>query len=344
MEYIGGNAPVIRKINTNIVRKVLKSKGPSTKQQLARDTGLSLMTVGTVLSYLMDQQEVIESELSPSKGGRPAQKYCYNYGFAHGLVLFPFEMDKEIRIRSTIVDLSGRIVVSTDTKVETIDLASFEGIIAPLAASYPTIKAIGFGFPGYDEGGEIRMSDYKKLVGTSLSRHFSELYKVPVIMENDVNAAAMGFNSRNRLNGEGVLIYLYFPDRHPPGAGIFINGKLLKGKDNFAGEIAAIPLDVAWNESLYSSFDCFCEASAKLITALCSVLNPDRIILNGSFLSEAYRAAILQRCSQSLPFHVLPVIQLSDDFTADYQSGLIAQTLDVLEPAISIAKISPQEV
>lgn len=344
MEYIGGNAPVIRKINTNIVRKALKSKGPSTKQQLARDTGLSLMTVGTVLQYLMNQQEVIESELSPSGGGRPARKYCYNYGFAHGLVLFPYEKDKEIIIRSAIVDLSGLVVNCVDTTVEVIDLKTFEGIIGTMIASYPTIKAIGFGFPGYDEGGEIRMSDYKKLVGTSLNRHFRELFKVPVIMENDVNAAAIGFNSRIRLNGEEVLIYLYFPDRHPPGAGIFINGRLLKGKDRFAGEIAVIPLDVAWNESLYSSFDAFNDAAARLVTTLCGVLNPDRIILNGSFLNEAHRTAILQHCSQALPFHVLPVIQLSDDFTADYQAGLIVQTLDLLEPAISIAKISPQEV
>lgn len=225
-----------------------------------------------------------------------------------------------------------------------IDLKTFEGIIGPLAASYPTIKAIGFGFPGYDEGGEIKMSDYKKLMGTSLNRHFSELFKVPVIIENDVNAAAIGFNNRGRLNEEGVLIYLYFPDCHPPGAGIFINGKLLKGKDRFAGEIAVIPLDVAWNETLYSYFDAFSVAAARLVTTLCGVLNPDRIILYGSFLGEAHRTAILQHCSQALPFHVLPVIQLSDDFTADYQAGLIVQTLDLLEPAISIAKISPREV
>ncbi|HWR61694.1 MAG TPA: ROK family protein [Clostridia bacterium] len=344
MEYIGGNALIIREINLNLVRRVLKAKGPSTKQQLALETGLSLMTVGTVLQYLMDQKEVLESELSPSSGGRPAKKYCYNYGFAHALALFPYEKDGRVIIRSAVADLSGQIVNSADTEAEVIDLDSFEGIIEPLLGSYPSSKAIGFGYPGFDKDGQIVMSDYKKLAGASLAGHFSSLFKVPAIMENDVNAAVIGFTDRCKLNNEGILIYLYFPDRYPPGAGIFINGRLLKGKDNFAGEIGVIPLDVAWNELLYTSFEPFCEAAARLVTTLCGVLNPDRIIMNGSFLGEAHMEAIAQKCGTRLPGHVLPVISLSDDFISDYQAGLIALTLAQLEPDIRLARKIHREV
>lgn len=344
MEYIGGNALIIREINLNLVRRVLKAKGSSTKQQLARETGLSLMTIGTVLQSLVEQKEVFESELSPSSGGRPAKKYCYNYGFALALALFPYEKDGKIIIRSTMVDLSGQIVNSADTEAEVIDLDSFEGIIEPLLGSYPSIKAIGFGYPGFDKDGQIVMSDYKKLAGAPLAGHFSSLFRVPVIMENDVNAAVIGFADRWKLDNEGTLVYLYFPDRYPPGAGIFINGRLLKGKDNFAGEIGVVPLDVVWNESLYASFEPFCEAAARLVTTLCGVLNPDRIIMNGSFLSEAHIAAISQKCGTRLPGRVLPVIGLSGDFVYDYQTGLIVRTLAQLEPDIRLARKIHREV
>ncbi len=344
MKDISGNALVIKEININLVRKALKTKVSATKQQLAEETGLSLVTVGTVLHFLMLQNEVFESELSPSRGGRPARQYLYNNSFAHVLVVFPFEQDGRITIRSTIADLAGMSVNTSDTAVESIDIKTLEEIIRPLVVSFPSIQAIGFGHPGIDENGRIILSDYQGLVGTSLTGHFSTLFRLPVIVENDVNAAAIGFTCRCRLPDDSILAYLYFPDRHLPGAGIFVNGKLLRGKSNFAGEIGTIPLDVKWNETLYSSADSFNEAAARLIVTICGVLNPDRIILNGDFLSEAHIAAITQRCAARLPQNILPAVQLSESFAADYQSGLIVQTLSQLEPDISLARKKPLEV
>jgi hypothetical protein len=344
MKDIGGNALVIKEININLVRKALKATGPATKQQLAEETGLSLVTVGTALNSLKLQNEVFEYELSPSRGGRPAQQYLYNNAFAHALIVFPYEIDGRIAIRSTIVDMAGISVNTFDTTVEFIDIKIFERIIGPLLCSFPTIQAIGFGNPGVDKNGLILLSDYPGLVGTHLTEYFSTLYKVPVILENDVNAAVIGFTSRCKLPEDSILAYLYFPDRHPPGAGIFVNGKLLRGKSNFAGEISRIPLDVVWNDNLYSSADLFSEAVTRLIITICGVLNPDSIILNGDFLSEAYMSAIAQRCAAHLPQNILPSIQLSESFISDYQSGLTVQTLAQLEPDIRLARKNHSEV
>jgi hypothetical protein len=336
MKDISGNALVIKEININLVRKTLKAKGLATKQQIAKETGLSLVTVGTVLQHLIHQKEVFESELSPSNGGRPAQQYRFNDNFAHVLIVFPYEADGRIIIRSTIVNLSGQCIYETDTAVEVIDLKSFERIIEPLFTAYPAIQVIGFGQPGVDENGKVITSDYKMLIGTAFTEHFSVLYQVPVILENDVNAAVIGFAKRRKLPKDSVLIYLYFPDKHPPGAGIFINGGLFKGKSNFAGEISTIPLDVIWNETLYSSFDLLCETITKLIITICSILNPHRVVLNGNFLGETHIATVTHHCNTRLPQNIAPIIQLSDNFVSDYQSGLIVQTLTQLEPDIKL--------
>lgn len=344
MKDISGNALVMKEINTNLVRKALKAKRVATKQQISTETGLSLVTVGTVLQYLVQQNEVFESALSPSSGGRPAQQYCYNADFAHALIIFPYEKDERIVVRSSIVNLSGQCIYTADTTVGAINLETFEGIIEPLLNTYPAIQVIGFGNPGVEEGGKIIVSDYKKLIGTSLSGHFSSLFQVPVIVENDVNAAVIGFARRQQLTSDSIMVYLYFPDHHPPGAGIFIHGGLFKGRKNFAGEVNLLPLDIQWSDSLYSSFDELCKAITKLIVSFCGILNPDSIVLNGSFLSESHLRTIIQHCSAALPQNIVPTIQLSDNFISDYQTGLIVQSLAQLEPDLQITRTKSMEV
>ncbi len=344
MKDISGNALIIKEINISLVRKTLKSKGIATKQQIATETGLSLVTVGTVLLHLAAQHEVFESELSPSSGGRPAQQYRYNEDFAHALIIFPYESDGNIIIQSTIVNLSGQCIYSVDSQVEAIDMKVFERIIEPLYNAYPSIQAIGFGHPGVEESGKIIVSDYKMLIGTAFTEHFSSLYHVPVILENDVNAAVIGFANQKKLPHNSILVYLYFPDQHPPGAGILINSELFKGMRGFAGEVGTIPLGIEWDDELYSSSGMLCEAITKLILTICAILNPDKVILNGSFLSEEHMAAISQNCGAELPQNILPVIQLSDSFVADYQDGLIVQTLKQLETDIKITSKKHLEV
>lgn len=50
----------------------------ATKPEVARATGLSVMTCGTILNELLVIAEVLELEIDPSSGGRPAIRYQYN--------------------------------------------------------------------------------------------------------------------------------------------------------------------------------------------------------------------------------------------------------------------------
>jgi predicted NBD/HSP70 family sugar kinase len=338
MENISGNALVIREININLIRKVLKTKGLATKQQIAKETGLSLVTIGTVMQYLMKQKEVFGTEQSSSSGGRPAQQYRFNDDFSHALILFPYETNGHLFVRSTIVNLSGQCVKETDTEVELINLKTFEVIITPQINSFPTIEAIGFGQPGVEINGRIIISDYKMLIGTAFTEHYRAHYNMPVVVENDVNCAIVGFANKRKISDSNTLIYLYFPDKHPPGAGILINGGLFKGKSNFAGEISTIPMGVKWDDNLYLAFDKICETITRLVITICSILNPDRVILNGNFLNETHIETITQNCNAQLTQNIAPVIQLSDNFVSDYQSGLTSQTLRLLEPDIRLTR------
>ncbi|AFC30992.1 ROK family protein [Paenibacillus mucilaginosus 3016] len=339
MDSIGGNSLVIREVNLNLVRRALKEKEQATKRELALATGLSTVTVGTLLQELTSQGEVKEAEMASSGGGRPAQLYSYNGDYAHALILFPHEAKGDIRIRCTVVNLLGRVAADTEAPVESVDLQAFESLIDEAMEAYPSIGAIGFGLPGAEFEGRMLVSDYEALRGLALREHFRDKYRRPVTVENDVNAAAVGFWKRKGVAADATGAYLYIPDRFPPGAGIVIEGKLFRGRRGFAGEVANIPLGISWGEALLlEPEEVRREAAARLTAAVCSVLNPDFVVLNASFIKQGHLPAMAETCGRLLPAGSLTELWVSDDFTADYVSGMVVLTLGTLESGLRLAK------
>ncbi|AIQ41944.1 ROK family transcriptional regulator [Paenibacillus sp. FSL R7-0297] len=342
MQKIGGNALVIREVNINLVRQVLKERGQATKRQIAEYSGLSIVTVGTVLQILMERNEVTLGGQVSSSGGRPSQQYIYNEEFALALIVFTHEEQNVIYIHRTIVTLAGRCLFEDKTAVLRVDLAAFETVIDSSLQMCPAIQAIGLGLPGAEVDGKMIVSDYDALLGVPVAEHFRQRYGKPVVIENDVNAAVIGY-CRRMKEEEGSVIYLYFPDRFEPGAGIFINGKLYKGKRGFAGEVANIPLGIPWGDPrLISSFAELTDAIARLAVAVSSVLNPDAVILYGSFLNEGHLQALAEKCGALLPDAAIPRVLLSEDFAADYIQGMIVQTLGTLEQGLKLTKSEGQ--
>ncbi|KWX88719.1 ROK family transcriptional regulator [Paenibacillus riograndensis] len=339
MKNIGGNALVIKEVNINLVRRVLKERKQATKRQIAEDTGLSIVTAGSVLEVLVRQNEVLAAGQISSSGGRPARQYIYNDVHALALILFPFEERGGICIRCSVVTLFGRCLYESTRPVEQVDLACFEAIIDELLNRYPAIQAIGFGLPGAEAGGRLVLSDYDALRGIPVAEHFRERYQKRVIIENDVNAAAICYQCGTGGAAAALAGYLYFPDLFPPGAGIIINGKLHRGKSGFAGEVANIPLGISWSGSEWQSSPAgLMEAIAKLTATVSSVLNPDAVVLYGSFLQVDHLSGIMEQCAGLLPPGAAPHIVLSTDFAADYLDGMIVSTLATLETGLQLTK------
>lgn len=339
MKKISGNALVIREVNSNLVRQVLKERGQATKREIAEISGLSVVTVGTVLQALEEQNEVLAGALLSSSGGRPAQQYIYNDEYALALILFTHEERERIYIHRTVVTLIGRRLLTDSVEIPRVDLAALESVIDRSMLSYPSIQAIGLGLPGAEADGTLAASDYEALRGVKVAEYFRERYGKPVVIENDVNAAVIGYCRRMQEEAAAV-VYLYFPDRFPPGAGIFIDGKLFKGSRGFAGEVSGIPLGIPWGDSgLTASFGALSDALARITAAVSSVLNPDIVVLYGSFIGEAHLEAVREQCLTLLPEPAVPRVSLSGDFSADYIRGMIVQTLGTLEQRLYLTKL-----
>lgn len=327
------NALVMKAININLVRRTLQHKGEATKQQIAEATGLSLVTVGTVLQKLAGENVAFDVGLVASMGGRPAQLFRFNADHSHVLVLFTHEQDGQDVLHVRVANLNGACVYQQDAPLSAIDLHTFEPYIDAALQEYGSIGAIGFGLPGIALGGHILGMDYPALAGTAFADHYQQRYQRPVIIENDVNAASIGYCKRAPLASDATAIYLYFPQKYPPGGGIILDGQLYKGYSNYAGEVAGMPLGIDWHDpTLYESFERVCDAIATVIGAVSLLLNPQAVILYGAFLTDDHRQAIERRCTAQQPVNSVPQVLLAADFTLDYQQGIIEQALALLEP------------
>jgi predicted NBD/HSP70 family sugar kinase/predicted transcriptional regulator len=335
--FNGSNSIAVKEHNIRLVRRILRSRQTATgmsatKQQIAETAGLSTVTVGTILQQLAENGEVFEAETQASSGGRPAKAYRFNEDHAHVLVLFTQERNKEDMLYIRVANLFGECIDGEDLPLPAaLQIESFVPYITPMLEKYPSIGAIGFGLPGVELNGMLVTCDIS-LVGASITSFYREQFGLPVLLENDVNAAVAGYCLRNSFGGEGTVVYLFFPQNHGPGAGICIGGSLYRGFTNSAGEIGFLPLGIDWcDHSIYGDFRLSCSAVSKAIVSVAGILNPERVILHGDFLTDVHMEQIRKNCGDILPQQFLPEISCSPDFTQDYQSGIIGETLDLLQ-------------
>lgn len=326
------NVLVMKAHNIELVRQTLKALREATRAQIAAASGLSTVTVGTILQLLEEEGAATVAGQAASLGGRAARLFRFNPNHAHVLVLCMHEEAGQDILHLRVANLYGEVVHGEDAPLVDIGMRSLEPAIERLLARYPSIRAVGLGLPGVELHGRVLLADYAALVGAEMVAHYRERFGLPLIVENDVNAACVGYCRRHGLAAEAATLYLYFPQKYPPGGGICIDGKLYKGFSNFAGEVAGMPLGIDWRDpALYGSPARFAQAAATLIAAAAMLLNPAGVVLYGAFLTDALLHQIEQRVAAELPPGARPRLLRADDFTLDYQHGMVSQTLALLE-------------
>ncbi len=107
------------------------------------------------------------------------------------------------------------------------------------------IEGIGFGFPGqvdYQQGIVRLAPNIPGWVNIPIAKVFEEEFNIPTRVDNDVRCAALG--ELNFGAGKGCQNLICITVGTGIGSGLVINGKLVRGASNSAGEIGHIKLDM----------------------------------------------------------------------------------------------------
>jgi glucokinase len=130
-----------------------------------------------------------------------------------------------------------------------------EGIARLLPAGEEEFRGIAIGVPSAVDPKSGRILDANNVPGwreTDLGRVLEDSFHVPVYVDNDANMAAIGEHWRGVARDAENFVFIALGTGI--GAGIFVNGKICRGRTGSAGEIYRMNLDWRqWNEDFNGS-------------------------------------------------------------------------------------------
>ncbi|SHK80088.1 ROK family protein [Selenomonas ruminantium] len=325
------NKKDVRKHNLQKVRQALRSLRQATKPQLAESTGLSVMTVNTLVKILQEQGEVelLEAFLPSASedGGRPARQYRYLADRLLALTLCFYEEDGTNRLEVNVENLFGDSVFSERLACPDVSLDFLLARIRQYQAQYPRLALVMMGLPGVEVDGAMAVVDYPALKGVRLREQLEASTGLPIRLVNDINAAVSGYGmTLGETSRQETVVGIYWPRNYPPGAGILLNGKLYKGRDGLAGEISCL-----FDRGLYQPRELSAAQVAEKIVHFVRFWNPHRMVLYLEDIAPDREAEIRQICAASLPERFMPEIVLGRPLREDYRRGIHALAGNFLE-------------
>lgn len=336
----GMNTAQIKELNRELVRSALKERDASTKDEIARETGLSPGTCRTILNELCDAEEAREIDLADSTGGRPSRRFVYNPNHAHIALLYPRIEGKRKTLYSTVLNMAGEMSYESLEGYDEIDLEVLDREIEAMTAAVPALGVIALGVPGVVQEGSTGLCDLEKLSHLPLSEYLSEKWKRPVLVGNDVNCAALGYYHHQKDIKAESLAYLYYPREGNAGAGIVINGRIIHGASDFAGEISHLPqvLDRTLQGSAQKNVIVFRELVINTILSINCVINPETVVLTGELFDREFRASIEQLLRHAAPPGHCPRLIFEEDIHFCYIRGLQFMALQKMSCGFEVVR------
>lgn len=157
-------------------------------------------------------------------------------------------------VKLALVDDKGKILYSNSVPtraemgyeytVNNIKQAIYD-LMKETKLSTKDIEGIGFGFPGqvdYKSGIVRNAPNIPGWVEVPIAKLIEDEFKIPTRVDNDVRCAALG--ELNYGAGKGCENLVCITVGTGIGSGLIINGKLVRGASNAAGEIGHIKLQM----------------------------------------------------------------------------------------------------
>ena len=252
--------------NINLIFDLIRSNDEITRVMLADMTNFTRMNITRLVGILMDKGLVYEDGEITASRGRPAKKLHINPHTAYSITV---NIDVDT-ITVAVVNLKNEIII-----IETLDAKeqiSMEDYVDKVYEVYEEWKekypeafkrvwCITFVSPGIinSETGEIILSAQLGWRKEKISDYAGKKFGMKVIVENDVKSALMGeLAFTEKMDNPSIA---YMAVGYGVGVALWIDGKILRGANNNAGEIGHISID-------YNGEQCNCGRKGCLDTVL----------------------------------------------------------------------------
>ena len=228
------------------ILEILRRYGPISRPDISKEIGINVVTISNYIDDFIKHNLVYEKELDVSEGGRRPTlldvnpKACYTVGVGLNLM----------NMVGILLDLKGNIITKTQiarprASVKEITECVLEIIreVVRRSKEYTdNIKGIGVGIAGLVNKKDGSIHWPQKLdhhytyasVDLPLRDWLEKEFNLPVLIENDANAACFGEHWLDLERGYKNVIYMF----SGVGCGIMLNGEVFTGTNGYAGEVA----------------------------------------------------------------------------------------------------------
>jgi predicted NBD/HSP70 family sugar kinase len=232
---------LLRHINRAAVINLIRQEDVTSPTQIAAKLNVSIPTVMRVLEDLMEEDLVEYSGFGESTGGRrPARVKFKGSSYA----VLGIDLGGQ-QLFGAVSDLSGGIQTEIYAEADDRDgdanlerlICLIEDLLRRPRPAQQKIRGIGVGVPSIVRGSDGHVECARKLHwhDLALKKILSERFQTLILVENNVNLAAVGEWAFGAGQGIDCLVCLVVGSG--TGAGIMINGSLFRGHSNSAGEI-----------------------------------------------------------------------------------------------------------
>jgi predicted NBD/HSP70 family sugar kinase len=246
-----GSLSWLRDRNRQRVLDVLRIRGRTSQADIARATGLSRTTIHTLIGELKHEEMVVEVDGRPAGAGsgRPAVQLVLqktsravlgiDFGHSHVQVAVADLAHNVLAERHRDLDVNHRAKEALDFSEE---MAA--EVLAEVGIDRSRVIGAGIGIPGpvdRERGTAGSATILPGWVGLRIADAMQKRLGLPVDIENDANLGALAELTWGA--GRDCTNFAYIKAATGIGAGLVIDGALLRGATGTAGEIGHTTLD-----------------------------------------------------------------------------------------------------
>ena len=241
----GDRTSVAHPFGAGTLLQLIREGDGATRADLSALTGLARSTIAQRLEQLRSQGLLRELGESDSTGGRPPMMLAFNEDAGVALAADLGATHSRLAVTNlggtVLAEDSADMPIAGDpeTVLDWVD-ERFHALLREVGRDDDVVRGIGIGVPGPVEHATGRPRNPPIMPGWDgypIPERFADRYRVPVLVDNDVNIMALG---EHWTNWAAVDHLLFIKVGTGIGCGIVVAGRIHRGAEGAAGDIGHI--------------------------------------------------------------------------------------------------------
>lgn len=263
MDKNGKNLDDLQDLNrSSIIRHLAMHEGCS-RVDLAKTTGLKQASITKIMRALVENGVVAETGFTEGLKGRRSIGLSLNYS---KYLVVGVKIAWE-RLSLGVFDLRGRVYGDIfSCSFDHLDVANAENAVALIAQTidkfrkeHPNIVAVGVAVPGpfHREEGSVYVTEDGRegRVYFPFLKKIRERVPLPVVMDHDANAGALGY-WWFRTNCDTGMALLYLLASEGIGGGVVSKGQIFTGQRGHSSEMGHMKVEFGGRKCVCGGYGC----------------------------------------------------------------------------------------